>query len=124
MKRAYVEDETHEKVKVYATRRSITLTEAYEKLVDKLLDERAEEREPFMESEDYEVLKETAKSMEMTAAELVKYSLSTVKMLFSDDLVFSDVIKPLPEIWETLEEKRGGKGEVRTVPEKGELGGD
>jgi len=109
MKRAYVEDETHEKVKVYATRRSITLTEAYEKLVDKLLDERAEEREPFMESEDYEVLKETAKSMEMTAAELVKYSLSTVKMLFSDDLVFSDVIKPLPEIWETLEEKRGGE---------------
>lgn len=93
-------------MKVYAARRNITLTEAYSKLVDKLLDGRAEEKEPFMEAEDYEVLKETAKSMEMTTAELVKYAISTVKMLFSDDLSFSDTIKPLPEISKTLEKKR------------------
>lgn len=106
MKRAYVRPEDHEKVKVYAARRDITLTEAYEEIINKLLDENAKEKEPYMGEEDYEVLKETAETMEMTTAELVKYAISTVKMLFSDDLSFSDTIKPLPEIWETLEEKR------------------
>jgi len=106
LKRAHVKDETHRRVKLYASRRNITIKEAYKRIINKLLDKDSEERNLFLEKEECEMLKETAETMEMTTAELVKYAISTVKMLFSDDLSFSDTIKPLPEIWETLEEKR------------------
>lgn len=106
LKRPHVKDETHRRVKLYASRRNITIKEAYGRIINKLLDGDSKEKNPFLEERKREMLEETAQAMEMTTAELVKYAISTVKMLFSDDLSFSDTIKPLPEIWETLEEKR------------------
>jgi len=109
MKRAYVKSKDHEKMRIYAARRDLTLTEAYGEVINKLLDEDAKEKKPYMEEEDYEILKETAETMGMTTTELVKYAISTVRMLFSNDLSFSDAIKPLPEIGKILEEKRKRK---------------
>jgi len=112
--RTYVDEETHRKVKLYATREGKGIRESYDRLIDMVLDSEGNLREPSdspntliieLSPEERKILEEASKSTDMRIPEIIKSAILTIRVLFSTELTLADALKSVPDLMETLKEE-------------------
>ena len=109
-KRVWMDPEVHKRVSKYAIDRGIPIKEAYREIVFSILDEdgkvygiqEGEKIEIELTRETYEILEPLMREFNEPADKIIQRILLAFRVLYSDELRFSDALKPLPELIKIL----------------------
>ena len=109
-KRVWMDPEVHRRVSKYAIDRGIPIKDAYREIIFSILDEdgkvygvqEGEKIEIKLTRETYEILEPLMREFNEPADKIIQRILLAFRVLYSDDLRFSDALRPLPELIKIL----------------------
>jgi len=108
-KRVWVDPETHKRISKYAIDRGISIKEAYREIITGILDENGKISgfegntiEIELTEETYEILRPLMQEFNEPADKIIQRILLAFRVLYSEELRFSDALKPLPELIKIL----------------------
>jgi len=96
--RVYIDSDVHELVKRYATKKGITVVEAYRRIVYSVLDGEANEKVVVLDPETMSIVDEVARALGVDRSVAIRLMVYTVRILYDPRLSLALALRPIVEL--------------------------